>query len=261
MVNLDCPWGKRLCGELTVDRRDVNVLTFSLWGTAAIQPRDATFERSGVRADLATPYGNLAVELPLSGHYNLANLMTVVGMALGLGLAPEQIGPAIPSFSGVPGRLERLDGKQDISVFIDYAHTPDALANVLDALKPFRRNRIVAVFGCGGERDRPKRPEMAREAADRADVVIVTSDNPRNEDPEAILDGIMAGLPQGKACERIADRREAIYRAIRSAAPGDLVLIAGKGHEPYQEIKGRRYPFNDRDVALEAMRDAGLLDP
>jgi UDP-N-acetylmuramoyl-L-alanyl-D-glutamate--2,6-diaminopimelate ligase len=184
-------------------------------------------------------------------------------MGLDLARAVEALG----SIRSIPGRLEKIENRRGIHLFVDYAHTPDALANVLNALLPFRKRRLIAVFGCGGDRDRLKRPLMARVVAEGADVSILTSDNPRSENPIEILREIEAGQPadlprivaeqlnadsKRVACS-MADRRQAIATAIRIAQPGDLVLIAGKGHETYQEVAGARHPFDDREVARSVL--------
>jgi UDP-N-acetylmuramoyl-L-alanyl-D-glutamate--2,6-diaminopimelate ligase len=167
----------------------------------------------------------------------------------------ETIAAALPGIAPVPGRFQPVEEGQPFAVLVDYAHTPDSLENVLRAARPLTAGRLVCVFGCGGDRDRGKRPQMGRIAAERADVVIVTSDNPRSEDPEAIVAEVMAGAVGGAAVEAVVDRRAAIARGIGLAAAGDVVVIAGKGHEQGQEFEGgRKLPFDDVEVAREALR-------
>jgi UDP-N-acetylmuramoyl-L-alanyl-D-glutamate--2,6-diaminopimelate ligase len=197
--------------------------------------------------------GTFAVEAPLVGSFNLSNLLAAVGVALHLGIPPEAIQSALPRFPGVPGRMERVSlPGQDITVIVDYAHTPDGLENLLKALRPQVQGRLICVFGCGGDRDRGKRPQMGRIAATWADQVIVTSDNPRTEDPQRILQDILAGIPGAPWAVEV-DRRQAIRLAILEAQPGDTVVIAGKGHEDYQILGTEKIPFDDREEAREAL--------
>jgi len=179
-----------------------------------------------------------------------------VGTALALGVRIEHITAAVASFRGVPGRLQRV-GPDDLPfrVFVDYAHTPDALASVLSALREVTNRRIICVFGCGGDRDRDKRPMMGRAVTRAADVAVLTSDNPRSEEPTAIMQQVAAGMIHGRRCAVVkeADRRRAIGIAIRMAGPGDTVLIAGKGHETYQQVGGQQLPFDDVAVASDAL--------
>ena len=190
------------------------------------------------------------VSLPLIGSFNVANALGAAAAAWALGVSVDQIITRLQGIPQIPGRLEILS--ESPTVLRDYAHTPDALERALDAVRPFARRRLIAVFGCGGDRDRGKRAVMGRIAAERADVVIVTSDNPRTEDPERILDDIVGGMPGGTH-ERIEDRRDAIARALGMASEEDLIVLAGKGHETYQ-IKGTtKYPFDEREIVLELL--------
>jgi murE/murF fusion protein len=206
----------------------------------------------GITARIATPRGELAIEArPLIGHYNVANLALAVGIGEALGLAHEAIARGIAELPGVPGRVERVANAADLDVFVDYAHTPDALHNVLSALRPLTRRRLICVFGCGGDRDPTKRPRMGAEVAALADLGVVTSDNPRTEDPRAIVDQILAGIPAPFAVD--IDRARAIRAAIGEAVPGDVVVIAGKGHEDYQIIGTTKHHFDDREQAAAAV--------
>ena len=203
------------------------------------------------------------IESALVGEHNVSNLLASIGVGLARGLSPEDVRQAIRAFRTVPGRFERVDAGQDFAVIVDYAHTEDALARLLAAARQLGRERIITVFGCGGDRDPGKRPNMGRIAAQQSDVVFLTSDNPRTEDPEAILRDIEQGVQGLSASERgtvqvISDRRAAIRAALLEARPADLVLIAGKGHEDYQIIGTTRHRFDDREVVRELL--AGLPD-
>jgi UDP-N-acetylmuramoyl-L-alanyl-D-glutamate--2,6-diaminopimelate ligase len=194
------------------------------------------------------------------GRFNLMNLLQAVGVLQLQGLPLHHLLEAIPSFRGVPGRMERVIAPaagQSPAVLVDYAHTPDGLENALSACRPFTRGRLICVFGCGGDRDRTKRPQMGEIAARLADGVVVTSDNPRTEDPQRILDDVLAGIPTNRLVEVEVDRARAIANAIASAAADDLVLIAGKGHEDYQIIGTTKNHFDDREEAEKALRLRG----
>jgi UDP-N-acetylmuramyl-tripeptide synthetase len=211
---------------------------------------------AGIRATLRTPRGNLAIRsAALLGEFNVANLALAVGVAEGLGLPHGAIAEGIARLPGVPGRVERVANPRGVDVFVDYAHTPDALERVIHALRPLTRGRLICVFGCGGDRDTSKRPKMGKIAADLADLAVVTSDNPRTEPPAAIVDMILEGVRQGTPREPPmveVDRRKAIAAAVRAARPGeDVVLIAGKGHEDYQILGKTKIHFDDREVAAE----------
>jgi UDP-N-acetylmuramoyl-L-alanyl-D-glutamate--2,6-diaminopimelate ligase len=260
IVNLDDPYGKRLIEQLSPDR----VWSYSVQDVMAdLWTSDLVYESDGVHGILHTPKGNIAFQSPLVGQFNIANLLAAVGAALSLGLELEPIVQALPQFTGVPGRMERvqISPNQDISVIVDYAHTPDSLENSLRAARPFIPGRLICVFGCGGDRDRTKRPKMGAIAAALSNWAVVTSDNPRTEDPERILQDILAGIPDSTTPTVICDRAEAIHVAILQAQPGDGVLIAGKGHEDYQILGTEKVHFDDREQARKAlqerMRDEG----
>ncbi len=196
------------------------------------------------------------VQTRLIGRHNVSNHLAAAALCLAAGFDLTTIAKGLSALEAVPGRLEAVDCGQDFAVLVDYAHTDDALRNVLGTLRPLKRGRLICVFGCGGDRDRTKRPRMARVAEEMADVVIVTSDNPRTENPEAIIQDIMAGFEQPRS-ERITvepDRRKAVHLAIAMAGPGDIVLLAGKGHEDYQIIGTEKTEFDDRKVAAEFLR-------
>jgi UDP-N-acetylmuramoyl-L-alanyl-D-glutamate--2,6-diaminopimelate ligase len=247
VVNLDDSYGRRLAAELP------DAIGFALARVAAYRALEVSFDVHGSRFRCLTPEGELPLELPLPGLFNVQNALAAVASARALGVHLETIRRALPSFGRVPGRFEPVDQGQRFGVLVDYAHTPDSLENVLRAAREVARGRVWAVFGAGGDRDRLKRPLMGEAARRLADRVIVTSDNPRSEDPEAIIDEIMVGA--GPDAEREVDRRRAIELAVEGAEPGDVVVIAGKGHEQGQEFAGgRKEPFDDRTVAREALR-------
>jgi UDP-N-acetylmuramoyl-L-alanyl-D-glutamate--2,6-diaminopimelate ligase len=257
IVNLDDPFGKRLVQQL----QGQALWTYSVSDTSAdLWVSDLTYLANGVTGTLHTPVGDMAFQSPLVGQFNLANLLAAVGAALHLGISLEAIAQALPSFSGVPGRMERvqISPEQDISVIVDYAHTPDSLENSLKAARPFIAGQLICVFGCGGDRDRTKRPQMGAIAARLADRVYVTSDNPRTEDPERILEDILEGIPDSVEPVVICDRAQAIRTAIQSATPGDGVLIAGKGHEDYQILGTEKIHFDDREQARLALPLRGI---
>jgi UDP-N-acetylmuramoyl-L-alanyl-D-glutamate--2,6-diaminopimelate ligase len=198
--------------------------------------------------------GDIAIALPFGGTFNVANALAAVGYGIARGFAPDVIATGLAHCPPVPGRFQPVRAGQDYGVLVDYAHTPDGLENVLNSARPLTTGRLIAVFGCGGDRDTTKRPKMGKIAGDLADIAIVTSDNPRTEDPNIILDGVLSGMNMAKA-KTISevDRRQAIYLAAKMARPGDTIVIAGKGHEDYQEVHGVKHHFSDVEVATEAI--------
>ncbi len=205
----------------------------------------------GATLCVETPLGSAVIDTPLLGRHNAYNLAAALAIGAMTGEVPQSMADALRGVVGAPGRLEPVPNATGVAVLVDYAHTPDALSAVLASVRASTKGKVWVVFGCGGDRDRGKRHEMGR-AALAADRVIVTSDNPRSEDPNAILADILEGIPQGSAVVEV-DRATAIHLAIREASPGDVVLLAGKGHEDYQEIAGVKHPFDDRRVAAEAL--------
>jgi len=209
---------------------------------------------TGLQFRLRTPWGEGEVATPLLGRFNVANLLAVAGCLGALGYSFAQIHNALSQLTPVAGRMNRLGGQRGLPlVVVDYAHTPDALEQALTSLRAHTEGRLLCVFGCGGERDRGKRPQMAAIAEARADRVIVTDDNPRGEDGDGIVAQIIAGFARPDAVTVQRDRARAIGLALGEAQAGDVVLIAGKGHEPYQEISGVRHAFDDVDVAARAL--------
>ncbi len=250
VVNADDPAGPSMVAGL-----DLPILTFGMGPTAAIRPRQATSGTEGIRMEVETPAGPVIIASPLSGEHNAMNLLGAVGVALALGIAPELAGRALSVVATVPGRFERVEAGQSFLVVVDYAHTPDALERVLATARKLLPGggRLGVVFGCGGDRDRGKRPLMGGIAARLCGGVWVTSDNPRSEAPEAIIAEIVMGIPAaGPGAARhvtIPDRTTAIRDALAWARAGDGVVIAGKGHETYQIVGAQVLPFDDRAVA------------
>ncbi|MDQ3677926.1 MAG: UDP-N-acetylmuramoyl-L-alanyl-D-glutamate--2,6-diaminopimelate ligase, partial [Actinomycetota bacterium] len=250
VINIDDPYGARLAADLRGASSDVV--------TVGIDSEDADLRATGVHSDFGGSTfraGALELRSPLPGRFNVSNVLCAVAAVRALGVDDETIAAALPAAGRVPGRFEPVDAGQDFAVLVDYAHTPDSLENVLTAARPLTRGRLVCVFGCGGDRDRGKRPQMGKISARLADLTIVTSDNPRSEDPEAIVAEILAGIDDRAATGAIVDRHAAIERAVALAREGDVVVIAGKGHEQGQEFEdGRKLPFDDVQVAREALR-------
>jgi UDP-N-acetylmuramoyl-L-alanyl-D-glutamate--2,6-diaminopimelate ligase len=242
VVNVDDEHGRRIASE-------VEAITFGIEHEADYRAREIEFDFAGSQFTLDTPDGPIEVESPLPGLFNVLNVVGAIAAVRSLGAEYT----SLEGFGQVPGRFEPVDEGQDFGVLVDYAHTPDSLENVLRTARELTRGRLHVVFGAGGDRDPTKRPLMGRAAREYADRVLVTSDNPRSEPPEAIIDQVMEGA--GPEAERDADRRRAIGRATAEAEPGDVVVIAGKGHEQGQEFEhGRKEPFDDKTVAREALR-------
>ncbi len=249
VVNADDPYGARLLAEVTPP-----LASFSPSGGAAeFRAESSRCDLSGVSFDLAFPGGRVAIASPLLGRFQLSNLAGAATAALCLGVSPADVAAAIAGVTNVPGRLERVEAGQAYPILVDYAHTPDALERLLQAVRELTDKKILLVFGCGGDRDRGKRAPMGEIAGRLADIAIATSDNPRSEDPEAILREVEAGLVASGATKylKLVDRREAIRQAIDLANPGTVVVIAGKGHETTQILGAQEIPFDDRRVAAE----------
>jgi UDP-N-acetylmuramyl-tripeptide synthetase len=246
-VNVDDPYGRRLVSDVTLP-----VVKFGLSEDADVRPAHYRCDRSGTTVRTITAAGTIEMESPLVGSVNVYNILAATAAAIALGIEPGAIRKGVAALAGVPGRLERVDAGQAFTVLVDYAHTPDALERLLRTVRELGGRRVITVFGCGGNRDRTKRPRMGSIAAAASDLVLATSDNPRDEDPLQILREIEEGLKSGPAPYRIVpDRREAIRTALEEAGILDTVVIAGKGHEDYQIVGGRSLPFDDRLVARE----------
>jgi UDP-N-acetylmuramoyl-L-alanyl-D-glutamate--2,6-diaminopimelate ligase len=256
VVNLDDAYGRRLAAELP------DTVTFAVDRPADYTAREASFTLSGARFVLGSPEGEVELRSPLPGRFNVANVLGAVAAVHGLGVPLETIAAALPGVEPAPGRFQPVEEGQGFAVLVDYAHTPDSLENVLRAARSLTEGRLICVFGCGGDRDRGKRPQMGRIAAELADAVVVTSDNPRSEEPGEIVAEVMAGARASGgagagagAVEAEVDRRAGIERGIGMAQDGDVVVIAGKGHEQGQEFElGRKLPFDDVEVARTVLR-------
>jgi UDP-N-acetylmuramoyl-L-alanyl-D-glutamate--2,6-diaminopimelate ligase len=250
IVVVDDPWGRRLAAELP------DAVTVSIERAADWQALGHCSGLGGNAFTVRSPLGEAAVELPLRGRFNAANALVALAAGASVGLELEQMADALGSLEPVPGRVQAVDEGQGFAVLVDYSHKPGALEKVLLAARELAIGRVLVVFGAGGDRDRAKRPLMGEIAARLADHAIVTSDNPRSEPPEAIIDEIFGGIPADAFhVKRSVDRRDAIARAVELAEPGDVVVIAGKGHERGQEFEGgRKEPFDDVEVARAALR-------
>jgi UDP-N-acetylmuramoyl-L-alanyl-D-glutamate--2,6-diaminopimelate ligase len=257
VVNHDDPWGRKL-----VEINPTRTLTYGLEPGAEVTATDVMVDWSGVRATIQGARGTFPIESPLVGRYNVPNLLAAVGAGLAMGCDPSAIQSGIRKMGQVPGRFEKVETQgQPFRVIVDYAHTDDALRRLLLAVRELQHGRVIVVFGCGGDRDRGKRPKMGRVAAELADLAVLTSDNPRSEEPQTILQQIETGVKDVESAERrlqdyriVEDRKAAIGWAIATARPDDAVVIAGKGHEDYQIIGTTRHPFDDRSIAREALQ-------
>ena len=249
VINADDPWGRRLA-----DRATIPVVTTGVEVAADVVGADVVADEAG----LAFTVDGVEVRTPLLGRFNVANALGAIVAAREAGVDLGTAADALSTVSGVPGRMEPIAAGQGFLVMVDYAHTPDSILGVLRAARPLTTGRVIIVFGCGGDRDRAKRPEMGRTATTHADLTILTNDNPRAEDPLAILASVEEGARDGGGPYIVEpDRRQAIRRALVEARLGDAVVIAGKGHEPHQEIAGERIPFDDRVVVREELAALG----
>ncbi|HWT90518.1 MAG TPA: UDP-N-acetylmuramoyl-L-alanyl-D-glutamate--2,6-diaminopimelate ligase [Solirubrobacterales bacterium] len=248
IVNVDDPYGRRLAEEF-------ECVTFSAEGAEAdYSAREVEFDATGATFSV----GELRLRTGLPGHFNVANALGAFAVVETMGVGAEIAAAGLARAARVPGRFEPVDEGQEFGVLVDYAHTPDSLENVLRAARRLTPGRLISVFGAGGDRDRDKRPKMGRAGAELSDLTVITSDNPRSEDPEAIVAEVAAGAEGASELEVVVDRREAIALALSRAEPGDTVVIAGKGHEQGQEFaEGRKIPFDDREVAREELRKLG----
>lgn len=256
VLNVDDPFGLDLARRVRAPLVRVSARTGSPAAEAEIAPRSVRMDARGIEASIGTPGGVVTIASRLVGAHNLDNLLLSLGVAHALELDLRRAADALSLAPAPPGRLERCDAEGDaVMVLVDYAHTPDALARALDAVRAVAQGRVWCVFGCGGDRDPTKRSPMGKAVAARADVVVITNDNPRSEDPKAIAEAVAAGVREAGGEPLVElDRRRAIDWAIRSASPGDLVLVAGKGHEAYQQVGPLKQPFDDRVEARRALR-------
>jgi UDP-N-acetylmuramoyl-L-alanyl-D-glutamate--2,6-diaminopimelate ligase len=260
VINLDDRYGRELVGMLSSSP----VWTYSLENSEAdFYTENLTYGADGFTGTLHTPMGSIVLKSALVGSFNVANVMAAIASAVHLGVSLDAIAARLPQFQNVPGRVEKvqISDRQDLTVVVDYAHTPDSLDNLLKAMRPFTKRELICVFGCGGDRDRTKRPLMGKIAAQLADRIYVTSDNPRTEAPQRILDDIIVGVNEAMLVKVNAnavviegDRRKCIQMAIAQAQSGDTILLAGKGHEDYQIIGKEKFHFDDREEAQAALQ-------
>jgi UDP-N-acetylmuramoyl-L-alanyl-D-glutamate--2,6-diaminopimelate ligase len=266
VINVDDTYGRRLAEMIPA------ALTCGRDQKADVYPENIDVSLNGICGRVATPLGTVEISSPLLGDFNVENLLCAVGAAVALDLSPQTIADGLASATGVPGRLEKIENDRGAVILVDYAHTGDALRRVIEAVQALAPRRILTVFGCGGDRDRSKRPIMAEVAARGSDIAIATSDNPRSEDPEQILNDVRSGLikvnkrewsnaeavaGEGKGHVVIPDRRQAIEFAVSLLQPGDLLLVAGKGHEDYQILSTGRIHFDDREELRKALQAGG----
>ncbi len=252
VINIDSPYAEHI-----IKNTQVEILTYGLEQEADIKAHHISSSEKGLRFKVITPAGKTPINFSLPGKHNVYNLLAAIGVGISEGISLEKMRIALAKLKNVPGRFEFIDGGQPFKVVVDYAHTPDALQNVLQTARELTRRKVLVVFGCGGERDRTKRPLMGEVAAAHSDIIILTSDNPRSEDPLWIAKEIEAGVKRIKPNDPSLireDRQEAIKEALRLARKGDLVLIAGKGHEDYQIIQDKSYPFNDKEVVKKLLK-------
>ncbi|MDD8027328.1 MAG: UDP-N-acetylmuramoyl-L-alanyl-D-glutamate--2,6-diaminopimelate ligase [Acidobacteriota bacterium] len=254
VVNEDDAWGRRLIPELPM-----TTIGFGLGPSALVRAERPKLDGLGIEALIRFPGGQVAITSPLSGKHNLYNILAAFSAALALGIPATVIRDGIADMSQVPGRFERIENSLGFQVYVDYAHTDAALRSILETARELKPARLTVVFGAGGDRDRGKRPRMGQAAGELADRIYLTSDNPRSEDPLAILKEIEAGVIRAGAKDWtvIPDRRDAIAKALADAGRGDIVVIAGKGHETYQEIAGTKLPFSDVETAREILHAMG----
>ncbi len=255
VINFDDRWGKKLLRDFPAGR--AVPMTYGMGVGADYRATDLRMGREGIEFTLAVKSRQFRARIPLIGRFNVYNALGALAAAVGMGLNLREAVANLAKLPQVPGRLESVSEGRAFHIFIDYAHTPDALENALATLRDLDPKRLIVVFGCGGGRDVPKRAQMGEIASRIANYTIITSDNPRDEAPEDIIRDIESGF-EGEACEVLVDRREAIAAGISYMTPGDILLIAGKGHEDYQEFAGRRIDFDDREVARQMLNDRDL---
>ncbi len=254
-INIDDPAGRRLAEELATERADLKIPTFGTADSAGWRISDMQSDVNGCNFVLSNASHAYHASFPLAGEYNIRNLAGVLTLLLCDGISPDAVNTALTTPLTVPGRLEKLSSPGGATFFVDYAHTDDALQNVLATLKKCCTGKLTVLFGAGGDRDKSKRPRMGGAAAKYADKIIVTSDNPRSENPLEIMAEIISGIPENTEYHAFSDRREALHYAVANARPHDIVLVAGKGHETYQEINGVKHHFDDREVLLSLFEE------
>lgn len=254
VINFDDEFGRELVGAIS---ESTKVISYGISQPADIVVDRIQYTKKGINADLTGPWGTTSLSCQLLGAFNLSNIMAVIGVAFSMGYDIQEICQAVSELTPVTGRMQSYSVEGKPGVIVDYAHTPDALKNALQAIKQHCSGKIWCVFGCGGERDVGKRPMMASIAEENADVVVITDDNPRRENPESILADVMGGFSEGSNVQVIHDRRTAIETSIASAVANDMILVAGKGHEDYQEVAGQRLDYSDIVVVENCLNMGG----
>lgn len=251
ICNIDDDYGKRLYNEITCPK-----FSFSIESKSDFRAENICIKANGSTFDLLYNGKSYPIKTNMTGLFNISNVLGAIAICLTEGIAIDEIISAVQNYSGVKGRCEIIPTGKDFTVICDYAHTPDAIENVLKTLKPYAENRLICLFGCGGNRDSAKRPKMAVASAKYADKIIVTSDNPRNENPEEIIKEILTGLENSAVSyDVVTDRREAIYHALKIAEKGDIIVLAGKGHEDYQILENNRHiHFDEREVVADGLK-------
>ena len=258
VINIDDPAAEKIIEKVKVEAK-AKIITYGIDREADVLARNINLSCNGLRFELHTDKGLIEIKSNLIGRHNIYNILASIGASLAIGISLEDIKKGIEELKGLPGRLENIDCGQNFSVYVDYAHTEDGLTNVLKSLRELKPARLISVFGCGGDRDRAKRPEMGKISTELSDIVFITSDNPRTEGPMAIINEIIKGIGAKKDNYIIElDRFNAIKKAALEAKEGDIVLIAGKGHETYQIFKDTTVPFDDREVVKRILKEAGL---
>ena len=250
VINLDDPSSRHI---ISVSRSG-KILTFGFGNEADIYPLSLEMDSKGSRVVLATPFGEMNFRISMPGKFNISNAMAASGIGLACGFPKEVVSQGLEMLKSVAGRFQTVDAGQDFTVIVDYAHAPDALERILAATREITKRRVISVFGCGGDRDCGKRPQMGEISARLADYTVITSDNPRTEDPDVIISEIMQGIPDRSRCEVIPERESAIKRALELASAGDVVVIAGKGHEDYQIIGTKKNHFDDAETAYRILK-------
>mgnify|MGYP001002782959 CR=1 FL=1 len=254
MLNGDDPYYQKLTQLISVP-----IISYGIKSGVTYQAKDIQLHLSGVSFSIEGPLGSYRLNLKLAGEFSVYNALAAFAVGMEEGIDSKVVITALEEMTGVPGRFEQVSCGQDFAVVVDYAHTPDGLENVLKTAREVTKGRVITVFGCGGDRDRTKRPLMGQVAGSISDYVIVTSDNPRSEPPKAIIADIEPGLDCiNKPYQVLIDRKEAINKAITFAQKGDIVVIAGKGHESYQIIGDQVLDFDDREVARDILRKRGF---
>lgn len=249
VLNVDSEWVDHMLQDSTCE-----VITYSIEKESDFQAKNIVYSNEGVSFELFIDGSNEKFQIGIPGKFSLYNALAVVGASVQLGIPVEIIRKGLKNIQGVPGRIDRVPSDKNFDVFVDYAHTPDGLKNIIEAVKEFTKGRVIIVFGCGGDRDKTKRPIMGKVCATLADYVIVTSDNPRTENPSSIIEDIVVGVESVCEYKAIVDRKDAIYYAVSIAQENDSIIIAGKGHEDYQIFAEKTIHFDDREVAQQALK-------